>query len=438
MSATDGAMFDLDEVRRKRKQSAGAADEPEVDVERSFPVLDPAALHGLAGQIVRAIEPNTEAAPVAVLANLLVYFGNAASRVAHALVGSKPHYLNLYAALVGESSKGRKGTSAAEIDALFAQADPLWHDTRIQGGLASGEGLIYAVRDPSDKIDKDGNLVDPGARDKRLLVVEEELSSVLKVAARDGNTTSPVLRQAWDSGKLRNLTKNNPLAATNAHISLLGHITITELRRLLSETETANGFANRFAWFCVRRSKLLPDGGNSPDYGPLTGRLTQALEFARTHDQPIYRDDDARAMWHRVYGALSDGKPGMAGAVTSRAEAQVLRLSTLYAVLDRSPVVRSDHLIAALALWQYAEASAIYIFASRAGDFVQDKIMAALKEAGGAGLDLTAIYKLFGGHVPSARRRAALDALEEQRLIVKREDNDTGGKKRTIYVAADE
>ena len=40
---------------------------------------------------------------------------------------------------------------------------------RVTTGLSSGEGLIWAVRDPQDH--------DPGAHDKRLLVVELHASS---------------------------------------------------------------------------------------------------------------------------------------------------------------------------------------------------------------------------------------------------------------------
>jgi hypothetical protein len=108
-------------------------------------------------------------------------------------------------------------------------------------------------------------------QDKRLLIVEQELSSTLKVMSREGNILSAIIRQAWDGQDLRNLTKNNPLRATNTHISIIGHITITELKKYLSATEMANGFGNRFLFPLVRRSKSLPEGGNisSLDFGPL-------------------------------------------------------------------------------------------------------------------------------------------------------------------------
>ena len=71
----------------------------------------------------------------------------------------------------------------------MTKADPSFA-TRTSTGLSSGEGLIWALRDPSG--------ADPRAKDPRLLVVEAEFASVLKAIARDINTLSPVLRSAWD------------------------------------------------------------------------------------------------------------------------------------------------------------------------------------------------------------------------------------------------
>src|SRR5688572_22566694 len=102
---------------------------------------------------------------------------------------------------------------------------------------------------------------DPGVADKRLLVIESEFSSPLRMLTRDGNILSPVGREAWDSGDLRILTKNEPARATGAHISIVGHISADELRKELTTNDKANGFGNRFIWACVKRSQCLPEGG---------------------------------------------------------------------------------------------------------------------------------------------------------------------------------
>jgi hypothetical protein len=91
----------------------------------------------------------------------------------------------------------------------------------------------------------------PGVEDKRLMVVEPEFASVLSVSGREGSTLSEVLRNAWDSGDIQTLTKNNPIRTTGAHISVIGHITETELKKKLGDNAIFNGFVNRFLVVCA-------------------------------------------------------------------------------------------------------------------------------------------------------------------------------------------
>jgi len=368
-----------------------------------WPKLDPAALHGLPGEVVSAIEPHTEADPVALLANQIVWFGNVIGRGAFLEVGADKHHASLFAALVGETSKARKGMSRGHVRSLMHAVDATWADERVQNGLSSGEGLIYAVRDGVWGVDKDGDpvLQDEGILDKRLLVEEPELAKVLKVASRDSNIVSPIMRQAWDGDRLQVMTRNNPLKATNTHVSVVGHITRQELLRYLTETETANGFANRFKWLLVRRSKELAFGGSEGwskvDTGPLVRKLRAAVEFGESAGAVTW-GQSARGTWETVYGPLSEGKPGLFGAVTNRAEAQTVRLALIYAVMDQSRTIEGEHIEAALALWDYAEASARYIFGDATGDPVADQIMDALRGVGAAGMTRTEVSNLFGRH----------------------------------------
>ena len=363
------------------------------------------AFYGLAGGIVRRIEPHTEADPVAILIQTLVAFGSATGREAFAMVEASRHCGNLFVVLVGESSKARKGTSWNHVLRIFARSDQTWRDDCIANGLASGEGLIWRVRDTIEEtkpVREKGKytgayetvITDQGVTDKRLCVQEGEFANVLKVMAREGNTLSPVIRSAWDDGQLRSLTKNFPGKATDAHISIIGHITRGELRRLLTETESANGFANRFLWLAVRRSKCLPEGGKIEDesVNDLVMSLRKAIEFAKATGE-VTRSEAARELWAKVYPKLSEGKPGLMGAITARAEAQVLRLSVIYALLDCSTTVCPEHLQAALALWSYCERSAHWIFVTATGDPNADKILAALRSAGDKGLTRTEILE---------------------------------------------
>jgi hypothetical protein len=236
------------------------------------PKLPGDAYYGLLGEITRLIMPQTEADPVAIYTQLIAIFGNAVGREASFQVEQTTHHANLFLNLVGTTSKGRKGTSLDHAKRLFWHADQRYTTTQFAGGLSTGEGLIWAVRDPIYKTQHDKKqsaseeiIIDRGVDDKRLLVIESEFARPLRAMARPTNTLSTVLRQAWDSGDLRTMTRNEAARATDAHVSVISHITKEELKHELPECEFFNGFANRFLWVEVERSKLLPDGGNIDD-----------------------------------------------------------------------------------------------------------------------------------------------------------------------------
>jgi hypothetical protein len=167
----------------------------------------------------------------------------------------------------------------------------------------------------------------------------------------------------------------------------------------------------------VKRSKVLPEGGriHEVDFAPFLKRLGEATAFAAGAGE-VGRDPEARSLWASVYPKLSEGKPGMVGALTSRAEAQVLRLSMIYALLDGEKMVRAPHLLAALAAWDYCEASVRYIFGQSLGDPVADAILDALKAAPD-GLTRTEVSNLFGRHEPAERIQQAIAELLRRGFI---------------------
>jgi hypothetical protein len=295
--------------------------------------------------------------------------------------------------------------------------------------------LINEVRDPVEKFDAEAGMmkmVDPGVTDKRLMVIEPEFAGALLAADRHGNTLSPIIRKGWDGGRLATMTRSSPLKATNPHISIIGHITVQELRARLTRTDMANGFANRFLFMLVKRSRILPFGGVALELSELAADVHNAAEFA----QRIGRVDwaaPARPEWVKVYTALSDGRPGLLGALTSRAEAQVVRLALIYAILDGSPEIDVQHLRAALAVWGYAEDSAAFIFGQSLGDPIADDILRALRQAGADGMSRTAIRDLFGRNRSADQIGTALAALATQGQA-KGEMRTSGGRPAEVWV----
>jgi hypothetical protein len=363
---------------------------------------DPAVYHGLPGQIVAKIAPHTEADPAAILTQLLVCAGALIGRDAFFQVEATHHHPNEFVVLVGDSSKARKGSSFDHVARLLAQVDPAF-TSRLTTGLSSGEGLIWAVRDPQGP--------DPGALDKRLLVIEPEFATVLKSTARELSTLSPTLRSAWDGRPLALLTRTAPARATSAHISIIGHITQTELRRHTTTVEIANGFLNRFIFAAVRRVRLLPEGGD-PD--PLKGTglaryLTSVLKHAHTAGK-VTLTPDARELWWQLYPQLTQPADGLHGQLTARAEAHVIRLALLYTLLDGQKTIQPEHLHAALALWDYASRSAAWALGQATGDPLAEHIHAALTRSPN-GLTRTQIRDLCQRNLPADRVEQALTTL---------------------------
>jgi hypothetical protein len=381
----------------------------------TWPKLNSVAYHGLAGRVVAAILPHTESDPVALLLQYLVSFGNAVGRRPYYLVEGAEHFPSLYALLAGPTAKARKGTSAQHIRRVIQIADPDWACNNVASGISSGEGILFAIRDPVYAVKKGEEvLLDAGVPDKRLMLDEREFSSALDSMKREGNVVSRIIRDAWDCPEvLRTLTKHAPTRVTQPLISIIGHITLDELRQKLDQSSMANGFANRFLYACIRRSKILPHGGELQEdtVGRLGAATLEALTIARAFTR-ITMTPDAARLWEEAYRQMAaEELPGLLGAITARGEAQTIRLALLYALLDGSPQIESIHLAAALAVWAYCEASARCIFADISGDPIADTILRALRNAKTDGLSRWDISNLFNRHAPANKIEAALGKL---------------------------
>lgn len=212
-------------------------------------------------------------------------------------------------------------------------------------------------------------------------------------------------------GDLRSRSRKGSVSVEGAHISVIGHVTSEELIRRLNSTEVANGFANRFLFASVSRSKLLPFA-TRPDIRTQQGieqRLRVAagkacsmggMTFTPDGSQSyagLYRDVDAR-VYH-----------GPLGALTARATTHVLRLAVVYAVLDSCSQIGVEHVQAASAVWEYCEASVRHLFGTQTGDPLADRLLHAIVDAGGKGLSLTEQSAVFGRN----QSRQSLDEIRE-------------------------
>lgn len=410
----------------------------------SFPTLHPDALCGLPGKIVEAVAPHTEAHPAAILVQFLARFGVTVGRGPHLFFDNREHPARLWPLIVGKTSDGAKGTSYGVVSALFDVAEKTPDTSRTTrrlqvvrpheplrrvSGLSSGEGLIELVRDGNGDNPNAKNF-DEGVIDKRLLVVESEFTSALAVMERQGSTLPRVIREAWDGDVLRTLTRS-ALTATDAHISVIGHVTPGELRLRLKEAQVLGGTMNRTLPTASRRTKLLPDGGNIPaevlaEYAaPIAEALTDAAGRGM-----VKLTTAADALWHDWYPHLRRARPdGPVASILARAAPQTKRLALAYALADGSDVVEEQHLAAALAIWEYTEATAEWMFGLHVDGAAVDALVTYIVGGGATGRTRTQIsVEHFQKHKKAAEITAQLGELMKDGQVREAIDKSQPGR----------
>ena len=332
------------------------------DAQPTLPTLSADAYHGLLGEMLHAITPETEADPSGILLGWLTCFGSIVGRGAYVNVGPRRHHPALFVGIVGKTSDA-KGDGWASSLYPFRQLELQWAKNCISNGVGSGEGLVERIADDQTTINSNtGNVgIIPGASDKRCLLRLSELSALFKKQRRENATLSEHLREAWDGDPMSVPNRgSNALASSDYSVSIVGDITPAMLRKLLEGgTEAFDGFANRFLFAAVERKRFLPSGGSIEPLTPFMERLRTALAFGK-HAGELKRDADADALWSEVYPSLclsGDSVPH-----TDRARPYVLRLSMLYALADCSTTIKVEHLKASLAVWEYCKQSARLLF----------------------------------------------------------------------------
>ena len=264
---------------------------------------------------------------------------------------------------------------------------------------------------------KPARAIDVRAEGNRIVhFLEGEFGAVLRACQRQGNNLSTIIRVAWDGWTLAPLTKRDKISGTNPHICIIGHITRHELAELLTATDVWNGFANRFLWNMVRRGLAVafPQPMPEDEVDRIAREFAAAVRYAHecAQTKPEVRlSNKAADHWANIYPELTQDHPGILGAVTSRAEAQTLRLALTFGLFDGADLIEEKHIEAALAFWRYCFDSAAYLFGGAELDPVAQTILAALAKGPKT---QTEISGLFDRHLPKGRLAGVLIDLQER------------------------
>ncbi|MBU0656322.1 MAG: replication-relaxation family protein [Gammaproteobacteria bacterium] len=407
------------------------------EVPAEFPIPDEGCFYGVAGRFARDACMQSEADPIGVLIHLLTWVGTYFGSKAVLRLGDVEAPPRLFS-VTTSTSGGGKGTAAAPVRKLMLEyvnvqlrklglPPALYRD----GPMSSGEGLAWAVRDPADTEDEDGNPIDKGVTDKRLMILEEEFAAVLQAARREGNTVSAAIRRFWDSGSFSPLTKNNRVTVTDAHVCFVGHITYEELVKRLEQSEYSSALASRIIWICVRRSKIVPVPESIPVGRMLNyaDAVAKAIQFSSDTNE-LSLSPASLDIWSNMAVSLAKESSPM----SERARVQVLRMAGIFALLDCTDRVMPQHLEAASHIWRYSVGSIAYIFENDENEDAH-KLLTALRKHGA--LTTTQIrVSVFQQNIKSATMNTLLKTLEAQgkiKRIVRPRKDGKRGKSATVF-----
>lgn len=402
----------LDRALRKPKHDAAR---PKAMREEAF--------HGLAGKIVRLLEPYLEVDKAAILANVLACTGVLFERNSYFKVASDSHYPIDYFLIVGDTAKARKGTTTNAALEMADRVSPKFK-SRVLYSLSTGEGLINAVSNKSEEQQEVASAKYPAA-----FVNLGELAGLLAVMERDNNTLSSVLRDAWDGKPMQVNTRHLRLCVENVSLGIIANVTRSDLVKVKA-VDIGNGFINRFMFIWSERGKLLPEGANIDALFKSEAWLLVAKELREAIDASeklgeVVRTKETEQMWKPMYFDFNKGGDSVVDKLVARNDAHTLRLSLLYALLDKSPVIMPEHLKAASAVWDYSERSLRYIFS--APDTDSQKILDALEDGPLTGGEIR--VRVFRGNRDAAYVDDKLAALDQARKVRRIEKEFKAGRK---------
>lgn len=220
--------------------------------------------------------------------------------------------------------------------------------------------------------------------------------------------------------------------------SLLAWNRPEEVLAMLSKSKAGRGdLAARILLLGVRGGTPQPLGDAGPEVIPLVALdLKNSIEFAeKIFPGKLLLAKEAAKLWVPIYSELRELRYAgtMIDIMTELAERHVLRLAGLYAVVDQSPEIKPEHLLAALAIWDHHEETLRELFGHQTGNKKQDAILRALRERHPTGLTTGEINSTVLQGNSRGGAEPILKELEHAGLIYSQEEPANGRGKRPAY-----
>lgn len=398
--------------------------EPKLIVE---PSIQEECFFGVAGLLANESAPQVGVSREAVLFQLLIFIGNMCEHKFHFNLGGSKLYLNDYLLIVGETSKAKKGTSLKTVKYFIEKINEEYYKTCIRTGVNSGEGLVNAVRDRVISLEEKKNgeiketVLDEGGKSKTALFIEPEFSRLMKSGKRDGNTSTEILRQAWDGDYLEVVVKKDSCSSSDHHISMIGHITQNEFEFLNSNVDSTNGYLNRFLFCRIFNGSPvpLPKSFDSLSFSFMP-RLFSVIAFIRnTGTEELKLEESAISFWEEIYSDFFYSPDDGFSELMARTPTHILKVAMIFSVLDCSYCISKDHLISAKAIVDYSNDSIRFIFSSpsKKKNNNERKVVEYISKKDGSVMRSEVMRELFNKKIKALELDGLKDSLILQNLI---------------------
>lgn len=335
---------------------------------------DPAAFDGVAGMVAKDLALNSSASVTGLLMATLTFWGGLFGDYFD-LYEAQP--TNIFAVLVGDTARARKGTATRNVWTAFQKAldtpgtiNPI--DRYQWGGLASGQALLRQMQEAGEV--------------KKGVSIEEEFETVLRGArsTRDYNSIlNTIINKAWDGRMILHHTasKTNSYRVEPPYtVGILGNITREVLRSLLPPEMIHGGFANRLLWVPVRGSDHKVDPTRPVGLEPSVSVLVSKARDWRNdtaYTTPIFTTPAGDLI--EDYYQFLETAGGAYAKFTPRLHVMAARLAMIHALMDRSYAVTPEYISRGIALTEYCRTSLLWTFSDETGDDRVDYLIDLLR-----------------------------------------------------------
>jgi hypothetical protein len=394
-------------------------EETEAEQRKGLPTaIDPAAFHGPLGRYALAASgTSTEASAVAILTVSLSAISALIGRDRWLPLGATRIHPRVWAMLVGETGRGRKGTAhevSRNLLSGYGLVDNVSGYTQVTQnlkGLNSGEGAEASLIESA-----------MGGDSVSAHLWVGEFATVMNRANREGSTLSTFLRDTYDGMPVSRQTANKK---TNGkvqfpHVTIAAGVTPAELRSVTNQTDKDSGFLNRFLVLGVHGTFIdhIPED-DSEEATAAANAIEWALQLMRQEGpraMRLSRSVEAAYNWWRSENFKATAS-GAVGGMENRAENHVLSLAMTYAVLDGVLEVDVQHFAAALALWALHEATVRAIWAPAPPPGDHRRVWQFLRAKGDEGMAPSHIKNRLFGAAKASRADGVFAELHDSGWI---------------------